>query len=100
MSDSSLTEKPDAGAVAHGGTPKLTQSVIDMLPVTVEAVLGFAQVTVADINALQIGQSFALDTGLGDLVELRLNGVVIATGELVAVGDKFGVRIQHLAPAA
>ncbi|MDR3438082.1 FliM/FliN family flagellar motor switch protein [Telmatospirillum sp.] len=96
MSDNSVSEKVLSGAVA----PNLTQTVIDALPVTVEAVLGFAQVTVADINALQPGQTFTLDTGLGDLVELRLNGIVIATGELVAVGDNFGIRIQHLAPSA
>jgi len=84
---------------AAATTPKLAQTVIDTLPVTVEAVLGFARTTVAEINALQIGQSFALDTGLGDEVELRLNGIVIATGELVAIGDRFGIRIQNLAPA-
>ncbi len=85
---------------AGAGTPNVAQTVIDALPVTVEAILGFAQVTVADINAMQVGQTFTLDTKLADLVELRLNGVVIATGELVAVGDNFGIRIQNLAPSA
>lgn len=73
------------------------QSVIDELPVTVEAILGIAKVKVADITGLETGQSFLLDTKLGDLVTLRLNGVVIAAGELVAVGDNFGIRIQSVA---
>ena len=89
------------GATISGAvTPALTQSVIDALPVTVEAVLGFAEVTVGEINGLEPGAVFKLDTTLGDLVALRLNGVVIATGELVAVGDNFGIRIQQVAPAA
>jgi flagellar motor switch protein FliN len=86
--------------VSEAKSRTVTQTVIDALPVTVEAVLGFAEVTVGAINGLEAGQTFRLDTELGDLVELRLNGTVIATGELVAVGDNFGIRIQHLAPSA
>ncbi len=38
-----------------------------------------------------------LDAPLNQAVELRLNGTVIAHGELVAVGDKFGVRLSEIA---
>lgn len=84
-----------------GGTGQvLKQSVIDAIPVTVEAVLGVATVTVADVNRMAVGHAFALDAKLGDLIELRLNGVVVAHGELVAAGEHFGVRITALADQA
>lgn len=86
------------GSASSGLNAK--QTVIDGLPVTVEALLGVAEVTVGEINALEVGQAFTLDTKLGDLVTLRVNGIAIAKGELVSVGDNFGIRIQSLADAS
>lgn len=75
----------------------VSRTVLDGLPVTVEAVLGVAQVKVGDLSGLDAGDVFALDAKLGDAVELRLNGVAIAHGELVAMGEHFAVRIQKVA---
>jgi flagellar motor switch protein FliN/FliY len=75
----------------------LRRSVIDDLPVTVEAILGVATVKVAELSSLAVGGVFTLDALLGDPVELRLNGTAIAQGELVSVGDRFALRIQKLA---
>jgi len=79
-------------------TERVKRTVIDGLPVTVEAVLGTATVTVGELTALSAGDSFMLDSKLGDAVELRVNGTVVALGEIVAVGENFGVRIQSIAP--
>jgi len=76
---------------------RVGRSVLDDLPVAVEAVLGVAQVKVRDLSALGAGDVFTLDAKLGDPVELRLNGVTIARGELVSMGDHFAVRIQKVA---
>ena len=77
----------------------VARSVLDDLPVTVEAVLGVAKVTVGELGKLAPGDNFTLDRALGDPVELRLRGVTIAYGELVAVEDHFGIRIQEIARA-
>lgn len=76
---------------------RVGRSVLDELPVAVEAVLGVAQVKVGDLSALGAGDVFTLDARLGDPIELRLNGVAIAHGELVSVGEHFAVRIQQVA---
>jgi flagellar motor switch protein FliN/FliY len=78
-------------------TDGVSRSVIDNLPVTVEAILGVAEVRVGELSRLGPGETFKLDTLLGDAVQLRLNGAVIAYGELVSVGDNFAVRIQSIA---
>ena len=75
----------------------VSRSIIDNLPVTIEAILGVAEVRVGDLNRLAEGDTFTLDRLLGDAVELRLNGAVVAYGELVSVGDTFAVRIQSVA---
>lgn len=72
-------------------------AVIDAVSVVVETFLGSAEMTVGELNALQTGGVIALSSTLNALVELRVNGIAIASGELVAVGDKFGVRIVSLA---
>jgi flagellar motor switch protein FliN/FliY len=74
------------------------RSLIDAVGVTVETHLGGAKMTVAELNALAPGGVVTLEAALNAPVELRVNGVAIALGELVAVGDKFGVRITSLAP--
>jgi Flagellar motor switch/type III secretory pathway protein len=74
-----------------------TQTAIDSLPVAVEAVLGAAKMSVGELTKLGVGDSFILDSKLGDAVDLRVNGVVVACGEIVAIGDYFGVRIQSVA---
>jgi flagellar motor switch protein FliN len=79
------------------GAP-LRNSLIDAVGVTVETYLGAARMTVAELNALQEGGVVTLEAALNAPVELRVNGLAIARGELVAVGDKFGVRITSLAP--
>jgi flagellar motor switch protein FliN/FliY len=75
------------------------QTVIDSLPVTVEAILGVAKVSVGELSSLAAGDTFALDNLISDAVELRLNGQIIAYGELVSIGDNFAVRIQEIAQA-
>ena len=76
----------------------LRGTLVSNVDVAIETYLGGATMTIGELNALQPGGVIALDAALNQLVELRLNGVTIAHGELVAVGDKFGVRIVSLAP--
>lgn len=73
------------------------REVIDALPVTVEAILGVAKIRIGELRTLVPGDVFSLDARLGDPVALRLNGEVIAYGELVSMEDKFAVRIQAVA---
>lgn len=75
-------------------------SVADAIDLTLEAYLGDARLTLASLKALKGGSLLELEAPLNALVELRLNGVCVAEGELVAVGDNFGVRISKIAADA
>lgn len=75
----------------------LAARMIDDVEVEIEAFVGATRMTVAELGALKPQSVVALDAPLNRAVELRLNGVVIAQGELVAVGDKFGVRLSEIA---
>ena len=80
------------------GISRVRDTLIKNVDVAIETFLGRTRMTVADLNALLVGSVIALDASLNQPVELRVNGVAIAEGELVAVGDKFGVRITSVAP--
>ncbi|WP_371395850.1 FliM/FliN family flagellar motor switch protein [Fretibacter rubidus] len=71
--------------------------ILSNIELTVEAFLGQAKLTVSELNALKVDSLVELDTALNAAIDLRLNGTSIAKGELVAVGDNFGVRITSIA---
>ena len=71
--------------------------IFESVEVTLEAYLGEGTMTVGTLTALQPGSAVALDCELNHPVELRLKGVPVARGELIAVGNKFGVRIAEIA---
>ncbi|MGE0828001.1 MAG: FliM/FliN family flagellar motor switch protein [Hyphomonadaceae bacterium] len=80
----------------NGTSPRARHNLIDQVDVTVEAYIGEALLTLGGLNALKSGDIVNLNASLNALVELRVNGVAIAEGELVSVGDKFGVRIVSI----
>ena len=80
-----------------GAHARVSQLLLGNVDVKVETYLGETSMTIAQLNAIKAGGVIALDATLNELVELRVNGVTIAHGELVAVGDKFGVRVTSVA---
>lgn len=93
------TEKatPSAAAATLPANPKVNPKLIDSVEVILDAVLGKATMTVAELTALKADDVLTLDSALNASVELRLNGAPVARGELVAVGDKFAVRLTEIA---
>lgn len=71
--------------------------VIDSLEVNVEAYISGSRISIAELASLEVGSTIKLEAALGQDIELRLNGVTIAVGELVAVEDHFAVRVTNIA---
>jgi flagellar motor switch protein FliN/FliY len=86
-----------APAKADAQLGKINPKLIETVSVTLEAYLGEARMTVAELTALKDSSVVPLDAALNQSVELRLNGVAVARGELVAVGDSFAVRLTEIA---
>ncbi|WP_243391165.1 FliM/FliN family flagellar motor switch protein [Xanthomonas prunicola] len=58
--------------------------------------VGQVEMSVDQIMALKQSDVVPLEESCEALVTLMLNGKAVARGELMAVGDKLGVRIQEL----
>ncbi len=71
--------------------------LLDAVDVRVETFIGETQMTIAQLNALKAGGVVTLDATLDEPVELRVNGVRVAQGELASVGDKSGPRTPAIA---
>jgi flagellar motor switch protein FliN/FliY len=87
--------------LAPKGAPlvALDAAIFKDVNVALKVRLGEFTITIEDLLALKAGSVVTLDAKLNDLVELRLNDSVVARGEIVAVGDNFGVRIVDVATA-
>ena len=72
---------------------------LDMLmsvPLKITAELGTCKMLVEDILKLGTGSVVELDRLAGGPVDLLVNDRLVARGEVVAVDEKFGVRITEL----
>lgn len=74
----------------------IDRSLFAHVPVVVEAILGRSEITIGELEQLKPGAQIELDATLDRAVELRVNGRTIAHGEIVSVGDRFGVRITEI----
>ena len=102
---SGLSKGPEAAKKEEPGVQTaqrpsaISQELVQGLRVSLEARLGEAPMTVEELMALKAGSVVTLETGLADHLDLYLNGTLVARGEIVAVGDKFGVRIVEIGPS-
>lgn len=103
LGDASSHDAPatplESAAHAPAGPPLVSLDAPLFKEVNVElaAKLGRVTLPVAELLALKAGAVMTLDARLNDLVELRLGQTVVARGEIVAVGEHFGVRIVDVA---
>jgi flagellar motor switch protein FliN/FliY len=104
-----ITVNPASFADLQAKAPKtrikksLDTASLDMLmdiglQVTVE--LGRARMTIRDVLSLGPGTVVELNRIAGEPVDILINGKPIAKGEVVVLGDMFGVRVTDIIPPA
>ena len=86
------------GADVRGGQEHLDMLLDIQLPVTVS--LGKAEVPLRRLLQLQPGSVLSLEKQIGEPVDLIVQGVSFATGDIVVVEDCYGVRIREILNAA
>ena len=67
------------------------------VPVEVTVELGRKRLKIAELLALTKGSTVELGKVAGELLDVRVNGHLVARGEAVVINDKFGVRITEVA---
>lgn len=93
-----LTELRASSGGAPVGPPR---NALHGIRTRLEVCIGEVEMSVGELMAARVDEVVALDAAIDDAIELRLNGQVVARGQLVAVDGRFGFRITELpAPLA
>ncbi|MEW5762005.1 MAG: FliM/FliN family flagellar motor switch protein [Bacillota bacterium] len=89
---SELPREPAAGRV------KASLSYLDDVQVNLAAELGSTTLKVRDILALGEGSVIRLDRAAGDNIDLLLNGLKFARGEVLVINNLFAIRVSSIYP--
>ncbi|KGM88138.1 flagellar motor switch protein FliN [Roseovarius mucosus DSM 17069] len=83
------------------GQPDSSTSNVDLgllanVRVSMTVEVGNTQITLQDLLRLNEGSVVELDRMAGDPLDILVNGTPIAKGEVVVVGEKFGIRFGDI----
>lgn len=70
--------------------------IIRNIKVRLTVSVGKCTLTVRDLLGLKEGSVLTLDKETREPVDILLDGKLIARGDLIAIGDSFGVRISEI----
>jgi flagellar motor switch protein FliN/FliY len=98
QTDESGPEAQTTGSGA-GGPSKVTAEnlrVLENVEVQMTVEVGNTEIKIRDLLRLNEGAVIELDRLAGDPLDILVNGTMIAKGEIVMVGERFGVRFTEI----
>lgn len=66
------------------------------IPVTMSMEVGSTEISIRNLLQLNQGSVIELDRLAGEPLDVLVNGTLIAQGEVVVVGEKFGIRVTDV----
>ena len=85
---------PDAGPEERVSVDNLR--VLENIEVTMTVEVGNTEIKIRDLLRLNEGSVIELDRLAGDPLDILVNGTIIARGEVVMVGERFGIRFSEI----
>jgi len=100
MAEENETENTDAPASApEGGADRVSVDnlrVLENIDVKLTVEVGSTEIRIRDLLRLNEGSVVELDRLAGDPLDILANGTIIARGEVVMVGERFGIRFSEI----
>ena len=75
---------------------KENMRVLENIDVSLTVEVGSAEIKIRDLLRLNEGSVIELDRLAGDPLDILANGTMIAKGEVVMVGERFGIRFSEI----
>ena len=76
------------------GSEKL--KILESIEVDISIEVGRTEMTIKDLLLLNEGSVIELDRLAGEPLDILVNGAIIAKGEVVMVGERYGVRFTDI----
>ncbi len=70
--------------------------MLETIEVKLTVEVGRTELTIRDLLRLSEGSIIELDRLAGDPLDVLVNGTTIAKGEVVVVGERFGIRVGEI----
>ena len=88
----------DAASPVAGGSKASAENlrVLENIEVQMTVEVGNTEISIRDLLRLNEGSVVELDRLAGDPLDILVNGTMIAKGEVVMVGERFGVRFTEI----
>ena len=87
--DAETAQNPTASGVEN-------LRVLENIEVQLSVEVGNTEIKIRDLLRLNEGSVIELDRLAGDPLDILVNGTMIAKGEIVMVGERFGVRFTEI----
>jgi len=87
-------EGVDMPSEMGGDNPNM--DVILDIPVTIAMEVGNTEISIRNLLQLNQGSVIELDRLAGEPLDVKVNGTLIAHGEVVVVNEKFGIRLTDV----
>lgn len=89
-------DTPPAEAPVASAAPRDMSGLLRRIPVTLTLEVGEAEISLADLAAVNTGSVIELDKQAGEALDIRVNGTLIGRAEVVICGENYGLRITEL----
>ena len=90
-------EGVEASAPADVSLDGINQNVVKSIPITLNVEVGKTKLKLKDLMAVAQGTVLELDRAVGELMDIKVNDLVIAKGEVVTVeNNKLGIRVLEI----
>jgi flagellar motor switch protein FliN/FliY len=97
MTDMSDAPKLDADFAAEAGLGRNNMRLLADIPVRMSVEVGSTQLRLAEITTLGEGSVVQLDRQADELLDIMVNGTLVARGEVVTVNGRYGIRVVEIA---
>jgi flagellar motor switch protein FliN/FliY len=87
---------PAAGVETSSPASAENLRVLENIDVMLSVEVGNTELKIRDLLRLNEGSVIELDRLAGDPLDIMVNGTMIAKGEVVMVGERFGIRFTEI----
>jgi len=95
MSD--MSDTPSLDSIAADVPAGRNFRLLADIPVRMSVEVGSTQLRLADVMNLSEGSVVELDRQADELLDIMVNGTLVARGEVVTVNGRYGIRVVEIA---